>query len=52
LLTLLLVWATIRLWLRGSWSWGRRTRFTLVTLAAVLVCLFFNTWNLLGWRFG
>ncbi len=52
LLTVLLVWATIRVWMRGSWTWGRRTRFSLVTLAAVLVCLFFNTWNLLGWRFG
>ena len=51
-LTLLLVLATIGVWMRGSWGAGRRVRYTLVALAAVVVCLFFNTWNLLGWRFG
>ncbi len=51
-LTVLLVLATIRVWMRHSWAWGQRVRFTLVALAAVIVCLFFNTWNLLGWRFG
>ena len=52
LLTLLLLAALVQAWRGGFWSTGRRVRFTLLVLAAVAVCLFFNTWNLLGWRFG
>lgn len=51
-LTLLLVLAAVRLWRRREWTPGRRVHFTAVATAAVLVCLFFNQFNLLGWRFG
>lgn len=52
LLTLLLLVALVQTWRDGFWSTGRRVRFTMLVLAAVAVCLFFNQWNLLGWRFG
>lgn len=52
LLTILLVVALVQSWRNGFWSTGRRVRFTVFVIAAVAVCLFFNQWNLLGWRFG
>lgn len=52
LLTLLLIVAAVQVWRRSYWGAGRRVHFTLIALAAVVVCLFFNQWNLLGWRFG
>lgn len=52
LLTILLIAAAIQVWRRSYWGAGRRVHFTLIMLAAVVVCLFFNQWNLLGWRFG
>ena len=51
-LTLLLLAALVQSWRNGFWSTGRRVRFTILVLAAVAVCLFFNQWNMLGWRFG
>jgi CubicO group peptidase (beta-lactamase class C family) len=52
ILTLLLLAALVQAWRGGFWTTGRRVRFTLLVLAAVAVSLFFNIWNLLGWRFG
>ena len=52
LLTLVLLVALVQAWRDGYWTTGRRIRFTFVVLAAVSVCIFFNTWNLLGWHFG
>jgi CubicO group peptidase (beta-lactamase class C family) len=52
LLTILLLVALVQAWRGGYWSTGRRVRFTILVLAAVSVCFFFNIWNLLGWRFG
>ncbi|MGI8510742.1 MAG: serine hydrolase domain-containing protein [Gemmatimonadaceae bacterium] len=52
LLTISLIVAAIQMWLGSYWGSGRRIHFTLVTLAAISVCLFFVQWNLLGWRFG
>jgi CubicO group peptidase (beta-lactamase class C family) len=52
LLTILLLVALVQSWRNGFWSTGRRVRFTVLVLAAVFVCLFFNQWNLLGWHFG
>jgi CubicO group peptidase (beta-lactamase class C family) len=52
LLTILLIVTAVSVWRRGYWSAGRRVHFTLITIAAIAVCLFFNQWNLLGWRFG
>lgn len=50
--TILLIVAAIQMWRGSYWGPGRRIHFTLVTLAAISVCLFFVQWNLLGWRFG
>lgn len=52
LLTVLVAIAAVQVWRGRYWTTGRRVHFTLVALAAVAVCLFFNQWNLLGWRFG
>ena len=52
LLTVLLLVALVQAWRGGYWTAGRRVRFTILVLAAVSMCLFFNVWNLLGWRFG
>ncbi len=52
LLTIVLVITAVEVWRRGYWGTGRRVHFTLIAIAAVAVCLFFNQWNLLGWRFG
>ena len=52
LLTILLVVALVQAWRGAYWTTGRRVRFTILVLAAVIVCAFFNIWNLLGWRFG
>jgi CubicO group peptidase (beta-lactamase class C family) len=52
LLTILLLVALVQAWRGGYWTAGRRVRFTILVLAAVSMCLFFNVWNLLGWRFG
>jgi len=52
LLTIFLIISAITVWRRGYWTGGRRVHFTLITIAAIAICLFFNQWNLLGWRFG
>lgn len=52
LLTLALLVAAFIAWRRSYWRLGRRVQYSIVVLAAVVVCLFFSTWNLLGWRFG
>lgn len=52
LLTISLIVAAVQMWRGSYWGPGRRIHFTLVTLAAICVCLFFVQWNLLGWRFG
>jgi CubicO group peptidase (beta-lactamase class C family) len=52
LITLVLLVALVQAWRGGYWTIGRRIRFTFVALAAVSICIFFNTWNLLGWHFG
>ena len=51
-LTMLLLIGAVQVLRARYWTTGRRVHFTLVTLAAVIVSLFFNQWNLLGWRFG
>jgi putative Ca2+/H+ antiporter (TMEM165/GDT1 family) len=51
-LTATLVVTTALAWRHGYWRLRRRLHYTLVALAAVAFCLFFYTWNLLGWQFG
>ncbi len=51
-LTVLLVIAAVQVWRHRYWTVGRRVHFSLVAAAAVIVCLFFNQWNILGWHFG
>ena len=52
LVTIALILAAIQLWRRSYWGAGRRIYFTLITLGAIVVSLFFAHFNLLGWRFG
>lgn len=51
-LTVLLLIATARAWRARFWTTCRRAVFSLVTLAAVVLSVFFWQWNLLGWQFG
>jgi hypothetical protein len=51
-MTLALIGAAIRAWRKNWWQIARRVHFTLVTLSAVILSLFFWQWNLLGWQFG
>jgi len=51
-LTIALVVAAVPVWSRPHWRFWQRVRFTTFVLAAVDVSLFFENWNLLGWRFG
>jgi len=50
-MTAVLMVTTIRSW-RGSGSLGRRIGVSVVAAAAAVVCWFFATWNVLGWRLG
>jgi CubicO group peptidase (beta-lactamase class C family) len=51
-LTLALVGAVGLAWRRGLGRRSLRAYHTSVALAAVLLCLFFLHWNLVGWNFG
>ena len=52
-LTVLLVANAVLVWRRGYWGGlGRRVHYSLVTVAALMVCWFFYQWNILGWQFG
>jgi CubicO group peptidase (beta-lactamase class C family) len=51
-LTAVLSGTVIHCWLRRYGSVSVRLGCTVVTLAALVVCLFAHHWNLLGWRFG
>jgi CubicO group peptidase (beta-lactamase class C family) len=50
-LTLVLLWMTIRAWKDSNWSILGRIYYSFLTLTAVLFVLWVNYWNLLGWRF-
>ena len=39
-------------WRDSYWTLGRRISYTATPLAALVLCLFFFEWNLLGWSFG
>ena len=47
-----LVVVTIKVWRRRFWTLGRRIGYTLTSMAALLFCVFFWQWNLLGWHYG
>ncbi|MCK5313791.1 MAG: hypothetical protein KAJ53_01650, partial [Anaerolineales bacterium] len=51
LLTMVLLWMTIRVWKDSYWSFLGRIYYSFLTLTAVLFILWVNYWNLLGWRF-
>ncbi|WP_256706352.1 serine hydrolase domain-containing protein [Paenibacillus sp. FSL R7-0337] len=51
-LTLALLVSTIQVWRNKYWTAIRRVHYTLVTLSAVVLMIFFYHWNLLGWQFG
>jgi len=51
-LTLALLISAILVWKNKYWTAFKRVHYTLVTLSAVAMTLFFYYWNLLGWQFG
>ncbi|MGH8137779.1 MAG: serine hydrolase domain-containing protein [Steroidobacteraceae bacterium] len=51
-LSVWLIVVTGRVWRSRFWSTGRRIGYTLVLLAALVLCVFFWQWNLLGWHYG
>ena len=51
-LTIYLIAVTFGVWRRRFWTFGRRIGYSVMALAATLLCVFFWQWNLLGWRFG
>ncbi|WP_440832294.1 serine hydrolase domain-containing protein [Paenibacillus sp. 22594] len=51
-LTVSLLVSAILVWKNKYWSAFKRVHYTLVTLSAVAITLFFYYWNLLGWQFG
>jgi CubicO group peptidase (beta-lactamase class C family) len=51
-LALYLIAITGGVWRRRFWTLGRRIGYSMMALAAALLCVFFWQWNLLGWRFG
>ncbi|MEK4291662.1 serine hydrolase domain-containing protein [Paenibacillus sp. FSL R5-0914] len=51
-LTLALLISAILVWKNKYWTALKRVHYTLVTLSAVAMTLFFYYWNLLGWQFG
>ncbi|WP_232057946.1 serine hydrolase domain-containing protein [Cohnella abietis] len=52
LLTLGMLTFSVLAWKDKYWTVLKRVHFTLVTLSAVVLCVFFYYWNLLGWHFG
>jgi CubicO group peptidase (beta-lactamase class C family) len=51
-LSTLLAAVTWQVWRGRFWSAGRRIGYSLTALAALVLCLFFRQWNLLGWHYG
>ncbi|GGF85786.1 FmtA-like protein [Paenibacillus albidus] len=51
-LALSLLVLAILVWKNKYWTAFKRVHYTLVTLSAVAMTLFFYYWNLLGWQFG
>jgi hypothetical protein len=51
-LTIYLIVVTFGVWRQRFWTAGRRVGYSVLTLAAAVLCIFFWQWNLLGWRFG
>jgi hypothetical protein len=51
-LTIYLIVITLGVWRHRFWTVGRRIGYSVMAVAAILMCIFFWQWNLLGWRFG
>jgi hypothetical protein len=51
-LTIYLIVITLGVWRHRFWTVGRRIGYSVMAVAAILLCIFFWQWNLLGWRFG
>lgn len=47
-----LAWFTVVAWRAGGICLRRRIALAIILVAGIAVCLFFNHWNLIGWRFG
>lgn len=51
-LTLAMLVSAVLVWKNKYWTALKRVHYTLVTLSAVVLTIFFYYWNLLGWQFG
>ncbi|MEC0228249.1 serine hydrolase domain-containing protein [Paenibacillus alba] len=51
-LTVAILALSVMAWKSKYWTMLKRVHYTLVALSAVVLCLFFYHWNLLGWHFG
>jgi len=51
-LALAMLAVSVIAWMKSYWSVMGRVHFTLIAVAAVVLCWFFYHWNLLGWHFG
>jgi CubicO group peptidase (beta-lactamase class C family) len=51
-LTAWLIVMTVLAWRDRYWTLSRRLSYTATPMAALVLCLFFWEWNLLGWAFG
>ncbi|MFD2876535.1 hypothetical protein ACFTAO_12120 [Paenibacillus rhizoplanae] len=51
-LTLAILISAVLVWKNKYWTALKRVHYTLVTLSAIVLTIFFYYWNLLGWQFG
>ncbi|MFC3788254.1 serine hydrolase [Paenibacillus sp. GCM10012307] len=51
-LTAALLFFSVLSWKNSYWTLPKRVHYTFITLAAVVMSVFFYHWNLLGWQFG
>ncbi|MFC3051621.1 serine hydrolase domain-containing protein [Kordiimonas pumila] len=51
LTTLGMVYFAVKAWREGFWRRGRQIHYTLVTLAAVFMVIFYYYWNMIGWQY-
>ncbi|MBH5317853.1 beta-lactamase family protein [Paenibacillus sp. GSMTC-2017] len=51
-LTIVMSITSIVVWKNNYWTLMKRVHYSLVTVSAIVMSLFYYHWNLLGWQFG
>ncbi|WP_248565536.1 hypothetical protein [Paenibacillus sp. L3-i20] len=51
-LTVAMIISSFFIWKNSYWTLLKRVHYTLVALSALITCLFYYHWNLIGWQFG